>query len=238
MTNIVVPFFVANDAVFRLSSMVRDTRAKIPSSVSLTARITLSGEPAFLNVVQLLSSFVSWEKAGVWKTVVRFSSGSHVCEGSANASVLYKCDSVRTDSDVAGKIHIASLKIYAPGEISCVLPTEVSTGFERMFFYRGWRYTVAKMWTGKTLVEAQNNMEQADSNFRFMASVTMDNANEYIQKNSNSYVACSILLKISSMFAHQLRIELTGSDDDSRNNTPSLVDGDAARPSVPRDNVR
>lgn len=237
MTNIVVPFFVANDAVFRLSSLVRDTRAQLASSVSLTARVALSGEPAFLNVVQLLSSFASWEKAGVWKTVVRFSSGSHVCEGSLNATVLYACDRIRTDSDVAGKIRIASLKIDAPGEISCVLPTEVSTGFERSFVYQGWRYTVSKMWTGKTLVEAQNNMEQADSNFRFMASVCKDNANEYIRKNSNSYVACSILLKISSMFAHQLRIELNRNNDDPGNDSQPSIQSDAAGSSVPRDDV-
>ena len=75
--------------------------------------------------------------------------------------------------------------------------------------YRGWLYKVSKTWSGSTLIEAQANMESSSAACSFWVTMNRLDTNNYIQNNSNSYVACSLLLKISSLFAHQTRIELS-----------------------------
>lgn len=162
-----------------------------------------------MNVVRILTSFQKWEDPGQWQTLVRYASRNHVCEGSQNATVLKTFDSVQTDSGVTESVQVTLTRRDPPGTISCVMPTTVETGFERSFSYKGWVYKISKTWAGRTLVDAQSSMETSATACSFWASAVRLEADDYIQKNSNSYVACSVLLKVSSLFAHQARIELS-----------------------------
>lgn len=231
MANIDIPFYIDRSAVFFLADLIRKARhvcAQMkkqqskkkkkqpkPPRVHVVSEVSLSGNNCFMNVLRLLSSYTRWESAGKWEQGVWYrckNRKSRGLGGSSDVVVLHSTGRVSTDSCTERGVVISVEQDIPPGSMTCVLPDEIEIGFSRSFELARWTYRVRKAWKAPTLVEAQAKMTDSETSATsccYSVQIRMRDTDAYMAPNSNAFVACSVLLKVSSLFGHQAQISLT-----------------------------
>lgn len=238
MMNVQVPSFLEKAAVYKsfcfvskLKSQIMDAPTSETDSIHLFARIHMNQEmDMFRRVVKALTSFDGWSASDTWKEEVVYfydREGKEVMCVSDNDSLKgVKLSSAACPERNKMVVPISQMEdIAAPGEpatrieIVCerrcqcesgalyVLPKRVQIRYKRTFFLPFWKFTVVKYWENNTLVNVQQMVLQ---NTKPLHTVVVEciRLKPYLDKHHDNYVAVSLLLKISSVFLHQRRVQL------------------------------
>ena len=238
MMNVQVPEFLEKSAVYKSFCFVNKLKSAIEldssGSMHVFSRVSIGQDmDMFRRIVRALTAFDGWSASDTWKEEIVYfyeRDGNEVVCVSDNDSLKgVKLSSsacpernkvvepvARMDDIVAPGSPEAQIEIVCEKRKECqteaiyVLPRRVEIRCQRTFFLPFWKFTVMKYWESSTLVSVQQKMIKNESPSHAVV-VECIRLRSYLEKHHDSYVAVSLLLKISSVFLHQRRIQLKSS---------------------------
>ena len=200
--------------------------------VHVSARVILSDNSlsTFQNLVQLLSSYTKWQRVDNWKEEICYhyttTEGTKVMcisetdnlknmctdqvEQSKNISIhpIHTITHVCTDAtNVALRFMAEEHQNIDMTSATCVLPECVEMQYKRYFYLNNWKFCLMKCWRANTLVEAQSKI--MDNVLpKHVIVISCIDLPTYMCRNNNYYVGLSILLKVTSLFLHECRVNI------------------------------
>lgn len=183
----------------------------------------------FTQLVRAMNAHTSWDSESNWQFETEY-----VVSANTNGS-LTTCVSALKDNATDGVLEsrcVTRSPVFRPQQVAldargvrvvlhgdsvrpaaenngCVLPNKVHLQYRRRLHLRGWCFSILRRWAGRTLTRAQHIMASQQPP-ETMVVIDKINTVQHLRRNTDEYVALSLLLKVSSLLMHQTQIQSLG----------------------------